>query len=35
VTGVVGVQASPFFGRANSAAPARVVQFSARYSFRQ
>jgi len=35
VTNVVGVLTSPFFGRANSAAPARVVQFSARYSFRQ
>ena len=35
VASVVGVQTSPFFGRANSAAPARVVQFSARYSFRQ
>jgi hypothetical protein len=30
VSDVVGVLTSPFFGRANSAAPARVVQFSAR-----
>ncbi|HEY1304743.1 MAG TPA: TonB-dependent receptor [Vicinamibacterales bacterium] len=35
VTGVVGVLSSPFFGRGNSAAPARAVQFSARYSFRR
>ena len=28
VTGIVGVLSSPFFGRANSAASARTVQFS-------
>jgi hypothetical protein len=35
VTGIVGVLSSPFFGRANSAAPARIVQFSVRYRFRR
>jgi hypothetical protein len=35
LTGIVGVASSPFFGRANSAAPARVVQFSVRYGFRR
>ena len=35
VTGIVGVLSSPFFGRANSAASARTVQFSIRYRFRR
>jgi hypothetical protein len=35
VAGMVGVLSSPFFGRANSAAPARIVQFSMRYRFRR
>ena len=35
ITGVVGVLSSPFFGRGNSAAPARTMQVSARYSFRR
>ena len=35
VTGIVGVLSSPFFGRANAAAPARIVQFSVRYRFRR
>jgi hypothetical protein len=35
VTGIVGVLSSPFFGRANSAASARIVQFSVRYRFRR
>ena len=29
----VGVQSSPFFGRANSAPPARLIQMSVRYHF--
>jgi len=29
----VGVQTSPFFGRANSALPARLIQLSVRYHF--
>ena len=29
----VGVRGSPFFGRANSALPARTIQFSTRYTF--
>ena len=32
---VVGDMSSPFFGRANAAAAARTVQFSARYTFRR
>ena len=35
VNGIVGVLSSPFFGRANSAAAARTVQFSLRYAFRR
>jgi hypothetical protein len=35
ITNVVGVMSSPFFGRGNAAAPARTLQFSARYSFRR
>jgi hypothetical protein len=35
LTHVVGVLSSPFFGRGNSAASARTVQFSARYLFRR
>jgi hypothetical protein len=33
VTGIVGVQGSPLFGLANSAAPARTLQMSAKYAF--
>jgi len=32
---IVGDMSSPFFGRANVAAPARTVQFSARYTLRR
>src|SRR5439155_12773289 len=32
---IVGDMSSPFFGRANVAAAARTVQFSARYTFRR
>jgi hypothetical protein len=32
---IVGVLSSPFFGRANSAAAPRTVQFSLRYAFRR
>jgi Carboxypeptidase regulatory-like domain len=35
VNGLVGVLSSPFFGRANSAAAARTVQFSLNYAFRR
>jgi hypothetical protein len=35
VTGIVGTLSSPFFGRANAAAAARMVQFSVRYGFRR
>jgi Carboxypeptidase regulatory-like domain/TonB dependent receptor len=35
VTGIAGALSSPFFGRANAAAPARTVQFSVRYGFRR
>jgi hypothetical protein len=35
VDGIVGVLSSPFFGRANSAAAARTMQFSLRYAFRR
>jgi hypothetical protein len=35
VTEIIGALSSPFFGRANSAAPARTVQFSLRYAFRR
>jgi len=35
VKGIVGDMSSPFFGRANVAAMARTVQFSARYTFRR
>jgi Carboxypeptidase regulatory-like domain/TonB dependent receptor len=35
VNSIVGVLSSPFFGRANSAAAARTVQFSLQYSFRR
>jgi len=35
VTTVVGALSSPFFGRANEAAPARTLQFSVRYFFRK
>jgi hypothetical protein len=35
VNGIVGVLSSPFFGRANSAAAARTVQFSVKYAFRR
>jgi len=33
VTSIVGVQSSPFFGRANSATAARTFQFSLKYLF--
>ncbi len=33
VTSIVGVQSSPFFGRANSATAARTLQFSLQYLF--
>ncbi|PYV13513.1 MAG: hypothetical protein DMG07_14250 [Acidobacteria bacterium] len=33
VSGIVGVRSSPFFGRANSASPARRLQFSILYLF--
>jgi hypothetical protein len=29
----IGVQTSPFFGRANAASPARELQFSMKYHF--
>jgi hypothetical protein len=35
VTNIVGVLSSPFFGRGNSASPARTVQFGLRYRFRR
>ena len=35
VNALVGVLSSPFFGRANSAAAARTVQFSLNYAFRR
>jgi hypothetical protein len=35
ITNTVGVLSSPFFGRGNSAAPARTVQFGLRYRFRR
>jgi hypothetical protein len=35
ITNIVGVLSSPFFGRGNSAAPARTVQFGVRYRFRR
>jgi len=35
VTNIVGVLSSPFFGRANSASPARTMQFGVRYRFRR
>jgi hypothetical protein len=35
VDDTVGVLSSPFFGRANSAAAARTVQFSLKYAFRR
>jgi len=35
VSSVVGDLSSPFFGRADAAAPARTLQFSARYFFRK
>jgi hypothetical protein len=35
VTQIIGAASSPFFGRANSALPARTVQFSLRYAFRR
>ncbi len=30
---IVGTQSSPFFGRANSASPARTIQLSVKYLF--
>ena len=33
LTRIVGAQSSPFFGRANSASPARTIQLSMRYIF--
>jgi hypothetical protein len=35
LTNIVGVLSSPFFGRGNSAAPARTVQFGVKYRFRR
>lgn len=35
ITNIVGVLSSPFFGRGNSAAPARTLQFGVRYRFRR
>jgi hypothetical protein len=35
VTNIVGVLSSPFFGRGNSASPARTLQFGLRYRFRR
>jgi hypothetical protein len=35
VTNIVGVLSSPFFGRGNSASPARTVQLGVRYRFRR
>jgi hypothetical protein len=35
VNNIVGVLSSPFFGRANSAAAARTLQFSVKYAFRR
>ena len=33
VTGIVGVVSSPLFGQADSAAPARTMQLSVKYTF--
>ncbi len=35
VSSIVGTLSSPFFGRANAAAPARALQLSVRYGFRR
>jgi hypothetical protein len=33
LSGVVGIQSSPFFGQANSARQPRTIQLSVSYSF--
>jgi hypothetical protein len=35
IANIVGVLSSPFFGRGNSASPARTLQFGVRYRFRR